>query len=120
QKALLARWLAVQPRFLIVDEPTRGIDVGAKAEIHALLRELARRGAGILMVSSDLPEVLGMCDRIVVMAGGRVRAVLAGKDATEEQVMEFAAGRGAIAGAGHRYRSGGRRKSGVGRRAPGS
>jgi ABC-type sugar transport system ATPase subunit len=97
QKALLAKWLAVQPRFLIVDEPTQGIDVGAKAEIHALLRELAGRGVGILMVSSDLPEVLGMCDRIVVMAGGRVRAVLAGQDATEEQVMEFAAGRGAIA-----------------------
>ena len=97
QKALLAKCLAVQPRFLIVDEPTQGIDVGAKAEIHALLRELAGRGVGILMVSSDLPEVLGMCDRIVVMAGGRVRAVLAGKDATEEQVMEFAAGRGAIA-----------------------
>src|SRR5919198_730819 len=72
QKALLARWLAVQPRLLIVDEPTQGIDVGAKAEIHALLRELARRGVGILMVSSDLPEVLGMCDRIVVMAGGRL------------------------------------------------
>jgi ABC-type sugar transport system ATPase subunit len=97
QKALLAKWLAVQPRFLIVDEPTQGIDVGAKAEIHALLRELAHSGVGILMVSSDLPEVLGMCDCIVVMAGGRVRAVLAGKDATEEQVMEFAAGRGAIA-----------------------
>jgi ABC-type sugar transport system ATPase subunit len=97
QKALLAKWLAVQSRFLIVDEATQGIDVGAKAEIHALLRELAGRGVGILMVSSDLPEVLGMCDRIVVMAGGRVRAVLAGKDATEEQVMEFAAGRGATA-----------------------
>jgi ABC-type multidrug transport system ATPase subunit len=80
---------------LIVDEPTQGIDVGAKAEIHALLRELAGRGVGILMVSSDLPKVLGMCDRIVVMAGGRVRAVLAGKDATEEQVIEFAAARGA-------------------------
>ena len=95
QKAVLARWIATRPRVLIVDEPTQGIDVGAKAEIHRLLRQLANDGLAVLMVSSDLPELLGMCDRIAVMAGGRVQAVFDGRSATEEGVMTLAAGSGA-------------------------
>ena len=95
QKAVLARWVATSSNVLIVDEPTQGIDVGAKAEIHRLLRQLASDGKAVLMVSSDLPELLGMCDRIAVMAGGRVQAVLEGRSATEEGVMTLAAGPGA-------------------------
>jgi inositol transport system ATP-binding protein len=92
QKAVLARWLAGRPRILIADEPTQGIDVGAKAEVHSLLRALASDGVAVMMISSDLPEVLGMSDRIAVMAGGRVRGVLDGRTATEERVMQLAAG----------------------------
>jgi ABC-type sugar transport system ATPase subunit len=92
QKAVVARWLARRPRILVADEPTQGIDVAAKAEIHALLRALASDGVAVLMISSDLPEVLGMSDRIAVMAGGRIRGVLEGASATEEQVMRLAAG----------------------------
>ncbi|HYY46190.1 MAG TPA: ATP-binding cassette domain-containing protein, partial [Candidatus Angelobacter sp.] len=95
QKVVLARWIATNSNVLIVDEPTQGIDVGAKAEIHKLLRQLAGDGKAVLMVSSDLPELLGMCDRIAVMAGGRVQAVLEGRSATEEGVMTLAAGPGA-------------------------
>jgi ABC-type sugar transport system ATPase subunit len=91
QKAVVARWLATRPRVLVVDEPTQGVDVGAKAEIHSLLRSLASEGMGILMVSSDLPEVLGLSDRIAVMAGGRIRAVLEAATASEEDVMDAAA-----------------------------
>lgn len=91
QKTMLARSLAVAPRILIVDEPTQGIDIGAKAEIHRLLRELADGGVAVLMISSDLPELLGMSDRIAVMAGGRVREVLDAAGATEERVMSLAA-----------------------------
>lgn len=95
QKAVLAKWLATSPRVLIVDEPTQGIDVSAKADLHVLLRQLAGDGVAVLMVSSDLPEVLGMSDRIAVMAGGRIRALLPGRAASEEQVMQHAAGEGA-------------------------
>jgi ABC-type sugar transport system ATPase subunit len=91
QKAVLARWLATRPRVLVVDEPTQGVDVGAKAEIHSLLRSLAADGMGILMISSDLPEVLGLSDRIAVMAGGRVRAVLEAAEASEKGVIDAAA-----------------------------
>ena len=72
QKVGLSKWLATQPRILIMDEPTRGIDVGAKAEIHRLMSELAGKGMAILMISSELPEVLGMSDRILVMRGGMI------------------------------------------------
>jgi len=72
QKVGLSKWLATEPRILIMDEPTRGIDVGAKAEIHRLMSELAGKGMAILMISSELPEVLGMSDRILVMRGGRI------------------------------------------------
>jgi rhamnose transport system ATP-binding protein len=79
------------PRVLIVSEPTRGIDVGSKSEIHHILRELANQGVGIVMMSSELPEVLGMSDRILVMAEGRIVAEIDGATATEEQVMAAAA-----------------------------
>jgi ribose transport system ATP-binding protein len=91
QKVVLARWLAVNPRILLFDEPTRGIDVGAKAAIHDLVRRLARDGAAVLMVSSDLPELLGMSDRIVVLRDGRVAGELPA-GATEEDVVALAVG----------------------------
>jgi ribose transport system ATP-binding protein len=92
QKVVLAKWLALQPRVLIMDEPTRGIDVGAKAEVHALMSELAREGIGIIMISSEMPEILGMSDRILVMSEGRVAAVLDRAEATQEKIMAYASG----------------------------
>lgn len=86
QKVVLGKWLATNPRILVMDEPTRGIDVGAKAEIHVLMRNLAAEGMAILMISSELPEMLGMSDRVMVMNGGRIVTELAGKDATPEAV----------------------------------
>ena len=76
QKVVLAKWLATEPKLLIVDEPTRGIDVGTKAEVHRLLSELAGRGVAVLMISSELPEVLGMADRVLVMHEGRLTGEL--------------------------------------------
>ncbi|WP_233198080.1 sugar ABC transporter ATP-binding protein [Cryobacterium sp. Y50] len=90
QKVVLAKWLATEPSFLIVDEPTRGIDVGTKSEVHRLLSDLAGRGIAILMISSELPEVLGMADRVLVMHEGRITAQLARADATAESVMHAA------------------------------
>jgi ABC-type sugar transport system ATPase subunit len=72
QKVVLAKWLSTHPKILIMDEPTRGIDIGAKAEFHALMSELAQQGMGILMISSEMPEILGMSDRVIVMCQGRV------------------------------------------------
>ena len=95
QKVVLAKWLATKPSVLIVDEPTRGIDVGTKAEVHRLLSELAGQGIAVLMISSDLPEVLGMADRVLVMHEGRLTAELSRADATEESVMNAATGRAA-------------------------
>ena len=92
QKVVLARWLAVNPEVLIVDEPTRGIDVGAKAEIYALLRSLASQGMGIILISSELPEVLGMSDRIAVLYEGRMMGVIPKSEATQEKIMALAAG----------------------------
>ncbi|GAB3409019.1 sugar ABC transporter ATP-binding protein [Flindersiella endophytica] len=92
QKVVLAKWLSTRPKLLIVDEPTRGIDVGSKAEVHKLLSQLAAEGVAVLMVSSELPEVLGMADRILVMHEGRLTAEIARSDADEEAVM-FAATR---------------------------
>ena len=94
QKVVLAKWLATTPRVLLVDEPTRGIDVGTKAEVHHLLSQLAADGVAVLMVSSELPEVLGMADRVLVMHEGRLVADLAGDRATEETVMFAATGQG--------------------------
>ena len=90
QKVVLAKWLATEPSVLIIDEPTRGIDVGTKSEVHRLLSELAGQGMGILMISSELPEVLGMADRVLVMREGRITAEIDRADATSESVM-FAA-----------------------------
>ncbi len=92
QKVVLAKWLTINPKLLLLDEPTRGVDVGAKAEIYAIMHQLAREGMGILMVSSDLPEVLGMSDRIVVMHEGRIVAELPGYTTTQEEIMLHAAG----------------------------
>ncbi|MDQ7250311.1 sugar ABC transporter ATP-binding protein [Dongia sedimenti] len=86
QKVVLAKWIATEPRVLIMDEPTRGIDVGAKAEIHALMSRLAGQGLAVLMISSELPEVLGMSDRVLVMRGGRIVAQFDRKDATPDAV----------------------------------
>ncbi|MFJ3696279.1 sugar ABC transporter ATP-binding protein [Streptomyces sp. NPDC090052] len=93
QKVVLAKWLATEPDVLIIDEPTRGIDVGTKAEVHRLLSGLAAEGLAVLMVSSDLPEVLGMADRVLVMREGRLVAEIPRSGATEESVMAAAAGR---------------------------
>jgi ABC-type sugar transport system ATPase subunit len=92
QKVVVAKWLASQPRVLIMDEPTRGIDVGAKAEVHALMSELAQMGIGIIMISSELPEILRMSDRIMVMSEGRVAALLDRNEATQEIIMAYASG----------------------------
>jgi ribose transport system ATP-binding protein len=92
QKVVLAKWLLTEADIFFFDEPTRGIDVGAKVEVYRLMNELLARGAAIVMISSELPEVLGMSDRILVMREGRILADLAGKTATQEQVMTLAAG----------------------------
>jgi rhamnose transport system ATP-binding protein len=97
QKVVLAKWLAMAPKVLIVDEPTRGIDVGTKAEVHRLMSALAAEGVAIVMVSSELPEVLGMADRVLVMREGRIVAELPRAEATEDAVMFAAMGRGAAA-----------------------
>jgi len=90
QKVVVAKWLATAPRVLLLDEPTKGVDVGAKFEIHEMIRRQAEAGLAVLMVSSDLPEVLALADRVVVMKEGRVQGELAGQDATEEGVMHLA------------------------------
>ncbi len=99
QKVALARWLATQPRIIILDEPTQGVDVGAKAEIHRLISELAARGLAVLMISSELPEILGMSDRIAVMHAGTIAGTLARAEATQEKILELALGHTAEAAA---------------------
>jgi rhamnose transport system ATP-binding protein len=99
QKVVLAKWLARKPTLLIVDEPTRGIDVGTKAEVHRLLSDLANEGVAILMISSELPEVLGMADRVIVLFEGRVAAEFARSEADEVSIMRAAAGFGSEAAA---------------------
>jgi rhamnose transport system ATP-binding protein len=89
---VLAKWLATAPDVLIVDEPTRGIDVGTKAEVHRLLSQLAADGVAVLMISSDLPEILGMADRVLVMHEGRIAAEIPRAEATEQSVMAAATG----------------------------
>jgi rhamnose transport system ATP-binding protein len=90
QKVVIAKWLATQPTLLIIDEPTRGIDIGTKAEVHRLLSELAGQGLAILMISSELPEVLGMADRVLVVCEGRITADIPRDEATPEKVMSAA------------------------------
>lgn len=92
QKTVLARWLATGPKLLILDEPTHGVDVGAKAEIYELVRALARQGVGIVLISSELPEVLALAHRIVVMHEGRVTGIVDRPNATEEVLMNYATG----------------------------
>jgi inositol transport system ATP-binding protein len=94
QKVLVSRWLLTSPDILILDEPTRGIDVGAKAEIHKLMSKLAQEGKAIIMISSELPEILGMSDRILVMHEGRVGGIFERKNATQESIMQAATGHG--------------------------
>lgn len=94
QKVVLSKWLLTDPKVLILDEPTRGIDVGAKFEIYKIIIELATRGVSIIMVSSELPEVLGMSDRVIVMSNGRITGELSRSEATQEKVMKFATMRG--------------------------
>ncbi len=91
QKVLIGRWMLTKPRILILDEPTRGIDVGAKAEIHRLVTEMAKNGVAVIMISSEMPEVLGMSDRIMVMHEGRVTGFLDRAEATQIKVMDLAA-----------------------------
>ena len=97
QKVLVAKWLAIRPRVFFVDEPTRGVDVGAKSEIHHLLRALANEGIAVLMISSELPEILGLSDRILVMHEGAIVADLDASRATEETIMQYASGQVAVA-----------------------
>src|SRR6266542_165889 len=92
QKVLLAKWLATRPRVLIVDEPTRGVDVGSKSEIHHLLRRFTEAGGAVIMISSELPEILGMSDRVAVFHEGRVAGELSCDEATEEKIMRLATG----------------------------
>ena len=92
QKVLIGKLLSVQPKILFMDEPTRGIDVGAKSEIHKLLRDLAGQGIGVVMISSELPEIIGLCDRILVMHEGADRGILEGSAATEEAIIRRASG----------------------------
>ncbi|MCL5986248.1 MAG: sugar ABC transporter ATP-binding protein [Actinobacteria bacterium] len=92
QKVVVARMIAIKPKILILDEPTQGIDVGTKAEIHKMLRQLADQGLGVLMISSELPEILGMSDRIIVMHEGQITGHFSGQEATEQKIMECATG----------------------------
>jgi methyl-galactoside transport system ATP-binding protein len=87
---LLARWLLTTPEILILDEPTRGIDVGAKYEIYTIMTDLVQQGKSIIMISSEMPELLGMSDRVMVMCEGRLSGIVDGKSATEVEVMRLA------------------------------
>ena len=92
QKVLIAKLLSVNPSIILMDEPTRGIDVGAKSEIHRLLRDLANQGIGVIMISSELPEVIGMCDRVLVMHEGNQTGIVTGDEMTEEKIIHLASG----------------------------
>jgi ribose transport system ATP-binding protein len=95
QKLLLARWLAIKPRVLMLDEPTRGVDIGAKSEIYRIISDLAAQGVAILMVSSELPEIIGMSDRVLVMREGQLVGELddsPSKEITQENIMNYATG----------------------------
>jgi ABC-type sugar transport system ATPase subunit len=92
QKVVLGKWLSLEPRVLIVDEPTHGVDVGAKAEIYSILRAMAAKGTGILLISSELPELLTLCDRILVMNNGNLVTQFSREEATEQEIMHYASG----------------------------
>ena len=91
QKVILGRWLLTDPEVLLLDEPTRGIDVGAKYEIYQLIIDLANRGKVVIVVTSEMPELLGICDRIMVMSGGRLAGEIDAEEATQELIMTYAA-----------------------------
>ena len=90
QKVCLSKWLFAEPKVLILDEPTRGIDVGAKFEIYTLMNRLVEQGMSIIMISSELPEVLGMSDRVYIVSSGRVTGELPIEEATQEKIMQLA------------------------------
>jgi len=92
QKCIIGRWLLTQPEVLLLDDPTRGIDVGAKAELYALIDRLCREGLGVILTSSELPELLTLSDRVIVLAEGRLTAELSRSEATEQRIMEAATG----------------------------
>ena len=91
QKVIIGRWLLTNPEVLLLDEPTRGIDVGAKYEIYQLILDLAKKGKGCIVVSSEMPELLGICDRILVMSNGRVAGIEKTEDLDQEKIMALAA-----------------------------
>ncbi len=92
QKTMIAKWLSIKPRIIFMDEPTRGIDVGAKAEIHNILRELSNMGIGVIIISSELPEIIGMCDRVMVMHDGEIKGEVKGEEITEKKIIMLASG----------------------------
>ena len=98
QKCIIARWLRTNPQVLLLDDPTRGVDVGAKAELYRIIDELCRSGLGIIVTSSELPELITLCDRILVLCEGRLTGELARGEFTEQRIMEFATQREAVAG----------------------
>jgi ribose transport system ATP-binding protein len=100
QKVLLARWLEIKPKMLILDEPTRGVDVGAKSEIYHIIHALAESGVGVIVISSELPEVVGICDRVLVMREGSITGGLSGDDITQENIMRLATDTESIENAG--------------------
>ena len=92
QKVVIAKWLGTDPEILILDEPTRGVDIGAKKEIYQIINELAQKGVAILMISSELPEVIGMADRVIVMQEGKVKGEVKKDEMTQEVIMHYATG----------------------------
>ena len=92
QKVVLAKWLSIEPQLLILNEPTRGIDVGSKSEIYRLMNELCQQGIGIIMISSDLPEVMGMSDRMVIVCDGKVGGIMEKEEFTQDAIMAKAIG----------------------------
>ena len=92
QKVMLSKWLNTRPQILILDEPTRGIDVGAKTEVHQIINELSAQGLGIILISSDMPEILAMSDRILVMREGRQMGLFTREEATQEIILTAAMG----------------------------
>lgn len=92
QKVVIAKWLSIGPKVLLLDEPTRGVDIGAKTEIHKIINHLAEKGLAVLMISSELPEILGVSDRILVMHEGKLKVELPHEEATQEKIMYYATG----------------------------
>ena len=92
QKVVIAKWLATQPKVIILDEPTKGIDIGSKAAVHEFMAELAAQGLAVIMVSSEIPEIMGMSDRVIVMREGRIVAELTSEEITPETLVTHAAG----------------------------